>query len=348
MRVAHFLLLAMLSIVYACSSSSDDVTPMLSISVDGIDLSGSALNFEHNAAVVNVNVRSNSQWRVSCSATWLAVTPKEGSGNGTLRVAVSDSYVSRSAVVTISLVGKEQIRHSFDVIQRVSQTLPDKPNTEPNQPSEPENNPDDGQGTSPDDGGDDNDGDKDDENPDDGTTTPPEDPTPPEGGDSVPPTEEQGDYSLIDEMPELGEGCYHIGGYQKGVLHLATGGLTSVNHCKTAVFELSDEGTLVSDADAAEVVLEAAETENGYYIRFAEDGYLTAKASGAGKLQFSAERSEYWIFSAHEEGGFVLRQSGDIDVKLIISQSAPSDVLRSIAGEEDANAVIFLKINHPE
>ena len=351
LRVAYLLLLAMLSIVVACSSSSDDVTPMLSISVDGIDLSGSALNFEHNAAVINVNVRSNSQWRVSCSATWLAVTPQEGSGNGTLRVAVSDSSVSRSAVVTISLVGKEQIRHSFDVIQRVSQTLPDEPNTEPNQPSEPENNPDDGQGTSPDDGGDDNDGDKDngdDVTPDDGTTTPPEDPTPPEGGDPVPPTEEQGDYSLIDEMPELGEGRYHIGGYQNGVLHLATGGLTSVNHCNTAVFEFGDDGSLVSDADAAEVVLEAAEPENGYYIRFAEDGYLTAKASGAGKLQFSAEKSEYWIFSAHEEGGFVLRQSGDIDVKLIISQNAQSDVLRSIAGDEDANAVIFLKINHPE
>ena len=96
------------------------------------------------------------------------------------------------------------------------------------------------------------------------------------------------------------------------------------------------------------MVLEDAESGNGYYIRFAEDGYLTAKASGAGKLQFSAEKSEYWIFSAHEEGGFVLRQSGDIDVKLIISQNAQSDVLRSIAGDEDANAVIFLKINHPE
>ena len=347
LRVAYLLLLAMLSIVVACSSSSDDVTPMLSISVDGIDLSGSALNFE-SAKSEKVDVNSNSLWRVRCNAAWVKLGPVEGNGKGSFMVSVDDAVVSRSAVVTISLVGKEQIRHSFDVIQRVSQTLPDEPNTEPNQPSEPENNPDDGQGTSPDEGGDDNDGDKDDENPDDGTTTSPEDPTSPEGGDPVPPTEEQGDYVLIDEMPELGEGRYHIGGYQNGVLHLATGGLTSVNHCKTDVFELSDDGTLVSDADAAEVVLEAAEVESGYYIRFAEDGYLTAKASGAGKLQFSVERSEYWIFSAHEEGGFVLRQSGDIDVKLIISQNAQSDVLRSISGDEDANAVIFLKINHPE
>lgn len=346
MRIVSLLLLAMMSLMAACSSPSEDEMPRLSISADGIDLSGSALNFQQSAASVKVGVSSNSQWRVSCSATWVEATPAEGSGNGSFRVAVSKSSVSRSAVVTVSLVGNDNIRHSFDVIQRVSQTLPDTPNTEPNQPAGTEDNPDDGQ-DSPDDGGDDL-GDYDDSNTDDGTTTPPDEPNTPEDDDDTPSADEQGDYSLIDELDELGEGRYYIGGYQKGTLHLATGGLTSVNHCKTSVFELGNDGSLTSDETAAVVVLEAAAVENGYYIRFADDGYLTAKASGAGKLQFSGEKSEYWLFSAHEEGGFVLRQSGDIDVKLIISQNAPSDVLRSIAGDEDANAVIFLKINNPQ
>lgn len=347
MCVARMLMLAMLSLVVACSSSSEDEMPRLSISADGIDLSGSALNFQQSAASVKVGVSSNSQWRVSCSATWVEATPTDGSGNGSFRVAVSKSSVSRSAVVTVSLIGNDNIRHSFDVIQRVSQTLPDTPNTEPNQPSESEDNPDEGQ-DSPNDGDDGMGDDDDNNNSDDGTTTPPDEPTPPEDDEDTPPADEQGDYSLIDELDELEEGRYYIGGYQKEVLHLATGGLTSVNHCKTAVFEFGDDGSLTSDENAAEVVLEAAEEENGYYIRFANDGYLTAKASGAGKLQFSSEKSEYWLFSAHEEGGFVLRQSGDIDVKLIISQNASSDILRSISGDEDANAVIFLKINHPE
>ena len=347
LRVAYLLLLAMLSIVVACSSSSDDVTPMLSISVDGIDLSGSALNFESTKAV-KVDVNSNSLWRVRCKAAWVKLGPVEGKGKGSFMVSVDDAVVSRSAVVVVSLVGNEHIRHTFDVIQRVA---PLEPDNNPNHPTPPaEDNPEQNPNTPP--GGDDNTGG---DNPNDGSdddggnTTPPDDITPPDdNGDTPSGNDEQGDFSLIDELHELSEGRYHIGGYQNGVLHLATGGLTSVNHCKTAVFEFGDEGTLVSDADAAEVVLEAAEVESGYYIRFAEDGYLTAKASGAGKLQFSAEKSEYWIFSAHDEGGFVLRQSGDIDVKLIISQRAPSDVLRSIAGDEDANAVIFLKINHPE
>lgn len=347
MRVAHFLLLAMLSIVVACSSSSDDVPPMLSISVDGVELSGSALNFE-SAKSVKVDVNSNSLWRVRCNAAWVKLGPVEGNGKGSFMVSVDDAVVSRSAVVVVSLVGNEHIRHTFDVIQRVA---PLEPDNNPNQPTSPaEDNPEQNPNTPP--GGDDNTGG---DNPNDGSdddggnTTPPDDITPPDdNGDTPSGNDEQGDFSLIDELHELSEGCYHIGGYRDGVLHLATGGLTSVNHCNTAIFEFGEDGSLVSDAIAAEVVLEAAYAENGYYIRFAEDGYLTAKASGAGKLQFSAEKSEYWIFSAHEEGGFVLRQSGDIDVKLIISQNAQSDVLRSISGEEDANAVIFLKINHPE
>lgn len=333
MRVANLLLLAMLSIVYACSSSSDDVTPMLSISVDGIDLSGSALNFE-SAESVKVDVNSNSLWRVRCNAAWVKLGPVEGNGKGSFMVSVDDAVVSRSAVVVVSLVGNEHIRHTFDVIQRVAPLEPDNNPNHPTPPAEdnPEQNPD-----TPSDGDDNTDGDKPNEGSDD------------DGGNTTPPgNDEQGDFSLIDELHELSEGCYHIGGYRDGVLHLATGGLTSVNHCNTAIFGFGEDGSLVSDATAAEVVLEAADAENGYYIRFAEDGYLTAKASGAGKLQFSAEKSEYWIFSAHEDGGFVLRQSGDIDVKLIISQNAQSDVLRSTAGDEDANAVIFLKINHPE
>jgi hypothetical protein len=347
MRVANLLLLAMLSIVVACSSSSDDVTPMLSISVDGIDLSGSALNFE-SAESVKVDVNSNSLWRVRCNAAWVKLGPVEGNGKGSFMVSVDDAVVSRSAVVVVSLVGNEHIRHTFDVIQRVAPLEPDNNPNHPTPPAEdnPEQNPD-----TPSDGDDNTDGDKPNEGSDDdgGNTTPPDDITPPDdNGDTPSGNDEQGDFSLIDELHELNEGCYHIGGYQDGVLHLATGGLTSVNHCNTAIFEFGEDGSLVSDATAAEIVLEAADAENGYYIRFAEDGYLTAKASGAGKLQFSAEKSEYWIFSAHEEGGFVLRQSGDIDVKLIISQNAQSDVLRSIAGDEDANAVIFLKINHPE
>ena len=131
------------------------------------------------------------------------------------------------------------------------------------------------------------------------------------------------------------------------MLHLATGGLTSVNHCNTAVFEFGDDGSLTAtESDAVQVALEKADVANGYYIRFADDGYISATASGAGKLQFTDDRVAYWLFSPHEDGGFVLRQSGEIDVKLIISQNAQSDVLRSIAGDEDANAVIFLKINN--
>ena len=102
------------------------------------------------------------------------------------------------------------------------------------------------------------------------------------------------------------------------MLHLATEGM-QVGHCKTTEYTFTENGDLVAanEQSATPVTLEAA-AENGYYIHF-KDGYLSATAAGAGKLTLTDEKSRYWIFSAHEDGGFVVRQSGEINVQLIIS-----------------------------
>lgn len=92
--------------------------------------------------------------------------------------------------------------------------------------------------------------------------------------------------------------------------------------------------------------LEAADEADGYYVYFVGQGYLSAAKAAAGQLQFTDQRTKYWIFSNHPEGGFVVKQSGEIDVKLIISAYAKINaLLRSIAGDEDGNAVILWRIN---
>lgn len=158
-----------------------------------------------------------------------------------------------------------------------------------------------------------------------------------------------GDYTLIDHVGELAAGEYFIGGYQDGVLHLATEGMT-VGHCNTTPYTLSADFSLTpaADATATTIHLEPSDEANGYYIRFSTQGYLTATAAGAGKLTFSNSRSHFWRFANHPDGGFILTQSGDIDVKLIISPHARINaLLRSVAGEEDGNAVLLFKRNNP-
>ena len=151
---------------------------------------------------------------------------------------------------------------------------------------------------------------------------------------------------MIDKLSELKAGKYYIGGYHKGGLYLATKGMTT-GHCKTVGYTFTNEGDLnpTTENQAVVVTLEKA-TSNGYYILF-EDGYLSATDAGAGKLVLTKEKKHYWIFSAHNDGGFVLRQSGDIDVQLIISPKAKSDdaLLRSINGEEEGNAIILFRKN---
>lgn len=156
------------------------------------------------------------------------------------------------------------------------------------------------------------------------------------------PEPQQDIYLKIDNLSQLSEGEYYIGGYQDGVLHLASGGM-NVGHCNTAQYTFDDTGSLTPAGEKEAVTVTLEKAADGYYLHFKE-GYLTATAAGPGKLIFSDKKSNYWIFSAHAEGGFVLRQSGDIDVQLIISPKAKNgSLLRSIAGDEEGNAIILFR-----
>ena len=126
----------------------------------------------------------------------------------------------------------------------------------------------------------------------------------------------------------------------------AVAGLTE-GHCNTAPYTFSDGSLTPSGStEAIEVRLEAADEADGYYVYFVGQGYLSAAKAGAGQLQFTDQRTKYWIFSNHPEGGFVVKQSGEIDVKLIISAYAKINaLLRSIAGDEDGNAVMLWRIH---
>ena len=153
-------------------------------------------------------------------------------------------------------------------------------------------------------------------------------------------------YTLIESTKELKDGKYYIGGYKDATLYLATGSLTEQNHCTTNSFEFKDDKiTPLEDTEAMAINLIQSQDQKGYYIQFSDERFLTATKNSAGALKLSAEKSEYWIFSEHSEGGFILKQSGKVNVKLIISKRAKSDILRSIDGEESGEGVILIRIN---
>ena len=153
-------------------------------------------------------------------------------------------------------------------------------------------------------------------------------------------------YTLIESTKELKDGKYYIGGYKDATLYLATGSLTEQNHCTTKGFEFKDDKiTPLEDTEAMAINLIQSQDQKGYYIQFSDERFLTATKNSAGALKLSAEKSEYWIFSEHSEGGFILKQSGKVNVKLIISKRAKSDILRSIDGEESGEGVILIRIN---
>ena len=174
----------------------------------------------------------------------------------------------------------------------------------------------------------------------------PTEPTQPE--QPTTPTTPAEKYTEIKSLSELSAGNYYIGGYRDGQLYLATGEMTAQWHGTTAAynyqqgeFSANDE----SNATPIEVVLEQADNGKGYYIRFADKGYLVAIAAKAGALRFSDKPDNYWIFSQHAEQGFEVRQAGDIDVQLIISQTASDALLRSVAGDAEGLGIVLFRHN---
>ncbi|MBQ4127876.1 MAG: hypothetical protein IJD72_07905 [Alistipes sp.] len=212
---------------------------------------------------------------------------------------------------------------------------PENPDPEPEDPTEPENpeNP-----TEP-------------ETPTDPDPEPevPETPSEPEKPENPEPEAPTEAISLISELSQLYAGRYYIGGYRDGELYLATGKLTAQSHCITAKYTYSDGNLTAADNQtdnrAVEFVLEKSTEQNGYYIRIPDAGYLVAIGAKAGALRISDTPTNYWLFSKHAEQGFVLRQSGDIDVQIIISPTAKDALLRTIAGDEEGLGVVLLRKN---
>lgn len=319
------LLLIILISFSACSHEDQTPIPYLSITLeDGGELNERMINIPDSGDMVNIIVNSNSPWQAECAAEWVDISSTSGTGDGIIRLSIDQAEKSRSTVVTIHLTEYAQIKSSFDIIQHVS--TPETPPSEDN-PLQPDDTPDDTPEQKPNDTPNDTPNEEPKDNPEEEENT------------------QKGKYIEINKLSQLSAGEYYIGGYQDGALHLATGEM-HIGHCRTSRYAITEDGDLVTSESyaAATVTLEAA-TENGYYIRF-DGSYLSATAAGAGKLVLTSDKSKYWLFSAHANGGFVVRQQGDIDVQIIISPKAKDGaLLRSVAGDEEGNAIVLFRKN---
>ncbi|MBR6560349.1 MAG: hypothetical protein IKT75_04260, partial [Alistipes sp.] len=156
------------------------------------------------------------------------------------------------------------------------------------------------------------------------------------------PTPLYGDFGEAMNLAAIHAGRYYIGGYCGEELHLGLGEISSVGHCRTARFVFDESGEPVNGDSEQAAVVELVSADGGYYLRFEGCGYLMATSASAGALVF-ADEPAVWQFAESAEGGFELRQAGEVDVQLIFSPRAQSDLLRSIAGDEQGGGVrLFL------
>ena len=324
MKLLRVILLCTLCFALGCSNDEEPL-PLLEIkNQQGEGLSGGAIHLLEGVNSATFEVESNGAWRIMCDAEWLTFEPLSGSGDASVVVRASEAESSRSAVVTVALADYANHFRSFDVVQwGGSNDEPTPPADDPTDPSDPTDDPPTGG-----DNGDPND------NPNDNPTDDPK--------DDPQPTPLYGDFGEALNLAAIHAGRYYIGGYRGEELHLALGEISSVGHCRTARFVFDESGEPVNGDSEQAAVVELVSADGGFNLRFEGCGYLMATSASAGALVF-ADEPAVWQFAESAEGGFELRQAGDVNVQLIFSPRAQSDLLRSIAGDEQGGGVrLFL------
>ena len=320
MKLLRIILLCALCFALGCSNDEEPLPALEIKNQQGEELSGGAIHLLDGANSATFEVESNGAWRIMCDAEWLTFAPMSGSGDASVVVRASEAESSRSAVVTVALVDNANHFRSFDVVQWVgSNDDPTPPADDPNDPSDPTDDP----PTGGDNG--------------DPTDNPTDDPK-----DDPQPTPLYGDFGEALNLAAIHAGRYYIGGYCGEELHLALGEISSVGHCRTARFVFDESGEPVGSDSEQAAVVELVSADGGYYLRFEGCGYLMATSASAGALVF-ADEPAVWQFAESAEGGFEVRQAGEVDAQLIFSPRAQSDLLRSIAGDEQGGGVrLFL------
>ena len=324
MKLLRIILLCTLCFVLGCSND-DEPLPLLEIkNQQGEKLSGGAIHLLDGVNSATFSIESNGGWRIMCDAEWLTFTPMSGSGDASVVVRASEADSSRSAVVTVALADYANHFRSFDVVQwGGSNDEPTPPADDPTDPSDPTDDPPTGG-----DNGDPND------NPNDNPTDDPK--------DDPQPTPLYGDFGEALNLAAIHAGRDYIGGDRGEELHLALGEISSVGHCRTARFVFDESGEPVNGDSEQAAVVELVSADGGFNLRFEGCGYLMATSASAGALVF-ADEPAVWQFAESAEGGFELRQAGELDAQLIFSPRAQSDLLRSIAGDEQGGGVrLFL------
>lgn len=87
-----------------------------------LEIIGTEIVFDSKGGNVSFEVKSNSNWTVSCDADWLTISPTEGMGNAevNLSASASDVYDDRNTVITVKAGDKTE---TFTVTQKYAEAL---------------------------------------------------------------------------------------------------------------------------------------------------------------------------------------------------------------------------------
>ena len=126
--------LIILMVIGLGCSTNEEFIPELSVSVDNADTTTPhALTFDNDGGSVSLQIKSNTEWKISNPSNWISLSHTEGSGQQSVKATISPTQESRSSVILITLKEFKQESVAIDIVQHYTPEEPKDDNSDGNE-----------------------------------------------------------------------------------------------------------------------------------------------------------------------------------------------------------------------
>ena len=98
-------LVYIISLLIVVGCGSDDVIDDIIVTKDKLEVSVSRINFQSEKDSQLFSIKANCSWAITCSDSWLTVSPTSGKDNQEITVTVNKNSLASERTATITIKG---------------------------------------------------------------------------------------------------------------------------------------------------------------------------------------------------------------------------------------------------
>ena len=129
-------LVYIISLLIVVGCGSDDVIDDIIVTKDKLEVSVSRINFQSEKDSQLFSIKANCSWAITCSDSWLTVSPTSGKDNQEITVTVNKNSLASERTATITIKGGNNLTKTVTVVQSKADNASQVPGSNDNIPPE--------------------------------------------------------------------------------------------------------------------------------------------------------------------------------------------------------------------